>query len=960
MSLEKDTLDKATALLTSALNYNAAIQTALVSTDNYVTATLYEADGVTTKTVQVPTYAYLLKCIKQMQTAVDSMQVSDDGQDVVQLLTTANNVRLLYLKKQQYYASAPVGGSIIKFDYAKYHSVNNASNDLAMYFDLSGCKIPMDAQIAVVQLDSEDELFLPILSSTKTFEALGTILRINADGSLLLDNAVGSVGDTVQIKGCLYTIDTISGSSITVSTNEFSALAKPTAGDTVFNITGAILPYIEVPITNTYSKMKLSIQYMQMRSRIATYDISSMVTAIHATTSKPITEELIGNKLYNTLSVMNSASFELVSNYTAISAIQTTILDTTVRQVNTHQYVNSDLETLIKANAVLVQAESDIKRLQTSISAVSNTISNSGSSYLLTSQLDILQQELSSATARYNSATTALSELKVAQQDVQPRYEMQLTMSDVDSNNKPVVQFVARFQRLSYNVSELSADWQYAYSLKRSVDANGVLAHDIDNYATLNKITIPIYAYEQVAVQVCAVLTYGQPFKTITTAWSATEYVKVPDELLKETTIAQVLQNTYAARLNSDIQAALSAAGVVNHIKTGSTFMHNASDVAFSSTESVLSKLTEVVKTLDSLKVVSDASSNLEIYIEYVTGNNATLYPVTNNSQINLTAKNSYYKHAFVNDIGSNSFADMLGHITTDTFNIIIKNNSSSSATLHTILPGQTSDIVQLSSYRNIPIHAKDKTSLQTYGLACYRKTGNSINNRLLVTTECFNVVDGDVVQLNQILPSVLVNVSPSNNQDVVCFYRPTNDIANTYQVASDYDGIGIHSGYNGNTILANYNNIVNEAKTLCKSLPYGLLKQDYVQPAYIEVFDSIKTITKFDAKHKFLSGKHSRGASMYIAPNAFNDIALPTNGTSNTISINAGSSITIPCEFQARMSDRLGLTDTQPNVYYLNNALSIDMSKNNFAYNKTMNLNIQIGVNVISFDVTMTKYMFD
>jgi hypothetical protein len=119
-------LRKAQQLLTNAVNYNLAIQTAFTSSDEFVKTTL-TVNGKEQQ-VMIPTYQNLLKIINSLSTKVNQMQITDDGSDVIQLLSAANNIQLLYLQKRQQYVQPPKGAKIIKFDYETVPTMYSSSS----------------------------------------------------------------------------------------------------------------------------------------------------------------------------------------------------------------------------------------------------------------------------------------------------------------------------------------------------------------------------------------------------------------------------------------------------------------------------------------------------------------------------------------------------------------------------------------------------------------------------------------------------------------------------------------------------------------------------------------------------------------------------------------------------------------------------------------------------------------
>ena len=129
--------------------------------------------------------------------------------------------------------------------------------------------------------------------------------------------------------------------------------------------------------------------------------------------------------------------------------------------------------------------------------------------------------------------------------------------------------------------------------------------------------------------------------------------------------------------------------------------------------------------------------------------------------------------------------------------------------------------------------------------------------------------------------------------------------------------------------------------------------------------------LTRFDPNvHKYTSGRASRGSFMFIdtvdsiddsqTEFAFNSLKLPIYGSSNAIQIQPGDKehpgLRIRCKFQSRMCDRLGLTDKYAIVQRDATTGTLVPAKAgaNFKYSKTINMSVKIGIQTISFDITM------
>lgn len=967
--ITSEQLQQTQELLTNAIQYNLAMQEAFVSTDNYVQATL-EYEG-TKRTVTIPTYNYLVNTVTKLSRQVQQMQIADDGSNVLQLLSDTDSLRLLYLKRKQYYLAPPTNAKIVKYDYEQMHSINSASNGCCIVIDLTDCHLPLDVQHILAKLDNEEPMLLQIQSKATAFSKSCTVLTVQSTGVYLVDEHTLLQGQEVQINSNLYKVTYVNGNSIELESTELSA-GTVMQGDVIYTTTDSSYPFIEVPIANLHTSLALQVQYMQLLSEAITIDLSDMGDAIHLTEQVAVKNVLSSKTIMSMARTASLAYRSIPSELSTILAASVPTVDrVTVRQVNSHQYVNSVVETMAKANATLTQAANDMTNIQASITVELEYLVSSGSSE--SANLMQLKADLASAKARYLAAQQTMNSLSISAQAVSPIYATTLYMSSVDSKELPIVQYVIRYQYLALSVQDYANEWMYAYSNKRTVDANGILRHDIDDYSTMNSIQLPIRAYEQIAYQVSAVVQYGQPFLNIQTPWSSVAFVSVPTTLLKEVSVDDMLKNLYEARLSSALDSAMQSAGVYKHIDLTSAFMHKATDILYSDSKSLYETIASMQQTINSILTKSSDSSGIEVYVVY----NGTKYPVTQNAQIVLNAP-SYYSKVLQ---GATTVSDKLGSIAEEDFSIMIVNNGVSVAILHSMFPGSPVDLVSNADYANIPIYDEDGATLQTYGLACYRSRNNAAANRQLVSSKPFLTDALDAPIRHNILEPAFTQTTADANakQDRILFYNTANGGSTIYTADKDYDGIGIHDGFYDGTDTASHL-IVNDqssmalaARDFCESVPYNLLREPYVQAARLALFPPVLnaamvqyynySLSKFPANIKHTSGKHTRGATMYLNPKSVNDIRLPIYGTSNAVSIESGVSnaLIIPGKFQARMCDRLGLTDLANTVTKdVDGHVILSNTANNFNYTKTVNVNLQLGASVLSFDISMTMNMFD
>lgn len=980
--LTEEQILAANELFASAVNYNMAMQSAFVSTDDMVTCKL--TVGGKQQLVTIPTWHHILSTVNKLANTVKSMQVTDDGHDVVQLLSQGNNLRLLYLQRKQYYVQKPVGAVIDKFDDETVPTCYSASNKTAMFVNLSACDLPMDAAYAIVQLDNDMPMRLPILYKTTCFDRVSTILSVDEDG-VLVDQHNLQVNDTVQINSTLYNVVDILGNVVKLSAQSI-ATSDLAPGDEIYSITDAVEAYVEVPLVKQVSTMKLQIQYMKLLSATATYDIAKQIEAgIHTGKQTALRHMLTGKTAEDIRSIVNTASVALPSNLADIvAASKPTITNINVTQTNAHQYINSTVERLQTANAALELAKADIDRYEQLLASPSLSAD-------MTMQY---KEQLASAQTRYAAAQADINALRVSSQDVSPEYEATIYASSVDSEDKPIMQYIVRYQRLSYNVKELTDNWRYAYGVKRQIDTDGDISSDIDDYSVNNFVRIPIKAYEQLAVQIAAVLCYGQPHMTVQTAWSDTVYTQIPTNILKEQSVEDMFKNAYEAKIYAGLQQAMQAAGVYSHIDLTKTYAHKAADIQYDATTTLLDKLSEINTSIARLTDVSNAAQNLAVELIY----NGKSYNVTNGGVIEIEIEQSYCKEVFsaVNDPAE--IEQALGTIIERDIKLKIVNNGTLPAMFSTVVAGLPTEALSGSilNYSNVGIKSGAGAFAQTYGQAAYAAKTNRQGSQLLVYDHINNSGYDDAAFGSQVGKPYVADVGNYNAatgklspQRGIAVH---NSVTSVFQFTNEanHAGVAAHIGWQfsdfGDKLdsdLEFTDNIDtmsdNTAKAIAAAVtaevaqhPISLMSKPNVQIGYyrqssvaIGSSSAAKVATNvyarpwFIANDKYLSGISTRGAALYFAPAEIGDMKLDVYGTSNAVTINPGdaNALVLPIKWQCRMTDRLGVADGHTGAVILNNGyLSYTALPTQLTYQKAMSIHMNIGNADFCFDLIVKQ----
>lgn len=1021
----KDEILKAQELFTAACNYNAAMQAAFVSKDDKVQVTLtYNGkDDV----VSIPTLHYLLSQVNKLSRQVSQLQVDDDGSDAVQLLTSTNKLSLLYLQKRQFYVRPPKDAKIVKYDYETMPTEFSSADKTVIVLDMTDCHLPSDAQYVIAKLDDGPIMRLPLQAKTTSFDKLCTVLSVTGEGLgavYHVDCNDLQVGYKLQCNSTVYEVIAVNGQSIQLSCDQPSALRAISPGDTMYTITDNAVVILEVPISKLATKLTLQVQYMSLLSAEATYDISSMSTALHQTLRVPLQSVLKGLNMNDTRETINTAMRSMPSDLSDIIAKSVPkIVKTTVRQTNAHQYIHSALETMMKTNAILVQAKEDMQRYEELINTTTASIIAAGGDTENNATLLSYNEQLASTKNRYRAAQASLSSMNVAAQAARPEYAATIYCSPNDSADMPVVQYVVRYQYLSFEVKDVKNDWQYAYSNKRLVNQDGVLTHPIDDYDILDSIEIPIHAYEQLVIEVAAVLQYGQPFLNVQTPFTEPVFIQIPTTLLKEVSIDEMFKNAYEAKLYTNIQQALEAAGVYRHINTNVTYAHRAQDIQYDNEDTVYTKMQTLLRDVKALQSVAGAASLL-VYVCF----DSKFYEVSNNSTIDLKLP-SYFSSVFADKTGAD-LQEALGTVFQKSFEIWIVNQSDNLLYLHTMIPGAATNKLSADKYNNyadVPVIELGQDDTKTYNsvpqteaMAAYCSRYNSVGNREIIVTDdkeyCRKTGSGKNININDVIGShnvanalpegvsrANVNNSDTTKQDTALIISGVSGgqvVGRCRKIVQDYPGIGLHVGLPYSYVkqagkverLPSEDSIASQLITspmiaagnkLGMTFPCintenwtvtdyaragaGKLAAPYVQPGIIHVDSNNDMINAFIPEvHKYTSGRASRGAFLFMSPGKISEMQLPIYGNSNATPVNPGTgksaanAYILHCTFQARMCDRVGITDTTNTPTISNGMLVPATNGSNFSYMKTMNVSVKVGLQTVSFDINVTMPWLD
>ena len=378
--LNEQQLLRAQELFTAAVSYNTCLHNAFVSEEDMVETDLFY-NGVTER-VSIPTYHYLLRTVDKLAKTVSQLQISDDGSDVVQLLSTTNNLTLLYLQKRQFYVQSPQNAKLVGYDFETFPTIYSSADRTVLQIDMTDCKLPMDAQYVIATLDDNAPMRLPLIFKSTSFDKVANILSVSGSGdatTYMLDSNDLQVGMQVQCNSTVYKVTSVAGQSVQLEAMQLGIVKGIQAGDILYSITDATSAYLEVPITKIHKTLTLQVQYMQLLSAKATYSLDNMANAIHQSLHVALSEVLKGTSTQEALSAVATAMRPIAKDLQSIVQNSVpSVVKTTIRQTNTHQYVHSAIETMVKTNAVLMQAKEDIQRIEELINETTANILAAG------------------------------------------------------------------------------------------------------------------------------------------------------------------------------------------------------------------------------------------------------------------------------------------------------------------------------------------------------------------------------------------------------------------------------------------------------------------------------------------------------------------------------------------------------------------------------------------------------
>lgn len=666
----------------------------------------------------------------------------------------------------------------------------------------------------------------------------------------------------------------------------------------------------------------------------------------------------------------------------AIKPEKPTLLENNFKilQVNNHLTNSTVTDRLEKLQQEKSITENQLSVIQNTISNL-NTKINSGNYATLTkrnadkSTLNVKIQERDEKSTLLSSIVNNISStISNSSKDVfSPKYRLrgfwklgEDTISD-ETRNQKIIQYEIRYRytKLKSNVSQIDqftysndgdeinaalSPWIYATTaqLTRLIRENdnsvewGINDESSIDEININQIDIPITYGEAAEFQIRAISEAGWPTTPIKSDWSNIVRKEFGDDVPRQNTILSIIENNSKDLLKVQIENEFRNQGFTKHLSNAYTeqekyFPHRLDEIAsgkmtdeqktISATE-YLESIEKRVKALDEIVNRRYSAVSVQLIDETL-----TTYDINNFSTIKLFGGN------YIDEVDL-SVATNFGSIIQKQFFLKLTNQNIQTIEILSISPGGLTQQAMSSSYNAVPVKLNNQGFVN-------QKNGQIFYNRLK-TVDLSNDLYVDEPKSSLTIPSSDVNTSAGISSKNIVHLTPTKaiEIVNLLPNASmeSYVAMTIdHPAYinyksSGSTIEINsiFDRIENFNQTFRQSNVQQILTSS--------------NIYGFDQNDKYLIGKNSVGASLFVALNDFTSFQVQGVDSSSSKEIYTGSqdSIMIPIIFQYRMTDALGNVNGQKSLN----------SNSNFEYSKKIGFDLLINNKLFSFDVEVSaKY---
>jgi len=484
---------------------------------------------------------------------------------------------------------------------------------------------------------------------------------------------------------------------------------------------------------------------------------------------------------------------------------------------------------------------------------------------------------------------------------------------------------------------------------------------DVSNpdVVNINQLDIPITKGEQVEIRIKSISEAGWPSNPIESDWSSSIIVAFPAELEQEAEINTTLQQSTLDQVQVNFNNDLSARGLDIHLSSSfvqkDSYYAHSSDVissGFFNSDGSIINLYDMLKTLQDnynslLTLVQQAKGVLNVSVVDPSGNS---YIVANNSVISLSSP--YYQDR----VSALPSSEQKGAIFTDIYQIVISNSSATALQLISSLPGglglpltpsdpstgkdydisrrydiaplSLSSLKATSTANGEKLQIQPFQSSQVFSQYIYsRYTDIGLKNALIETT---GVTGGTAAVPSSFTWYPDLGNSSDTTASFVWNGTYTGTASNGNGYLTDFaihtDHPSLNDGNSNSLATINQPSITSAAASYPGIVHAYSFERDVTVPNYQQQAmyclpgatasnpeDNYPVKLGFFNNDRFLIGKNTCGAYLYLAPSSYSDIIV--NGTDyravKTVQTGSGNAISIPLIFQYRMTDYYGVSST-------------------------------------------------
>lgn len=657
-----------------------------------------------------------------------------------------------------------------------------------------------------------------------------------------------------------------------------------------------------------------------------------------------------------------------------------TASDFNVVQINKHLTNTPDAKK-IKA------LQTDFERNQTEIDVLTKSISNltakiSNGNYVSQAAKD-KDEALRSAKLRQKEEKTAYagslttdiktklsnSSASVASAKYRVRgfWPVQPDIESSFTNPQKIVQYEVRYRYVANNKTTTDADqMSYSDGSDGTIDAvfspwNYIKTEPLKKYKTttgeflwssndvssieqsnINQLDIPIQFGENVELQIRAISEAGYPTAPITSDWSTLTQIRFPENLLQESTLADIARANSEALRQQEIQAQFQNEGITQHIskaiyEKGVYYGHDTKEIAsgFRTNEqtiiSLFDFLTNQKTEIERLKDIVDR--RYAIISTQIVDSSNKIYDVSKFSKIKLFA--GYYTDSVSLADESNN-----GTIVTKTFYLRFNNKNAQTVEMLSISPGTLTTPTTNSLYNTVPVSilgsSADSTQQLNGQIFYVRSTDISGSTNFFIDDSTTSTNTAPASDIDATAAQAAKNVVHLQGSSFELIKLSANaGLENYVAVSTSHPAYVLYTQNNANTqpLLDEFERIRQYNATY---------KNNNVQNIYNE-----NRAVEYIDDDKYLVGKNSVGARLYAQFNQLTSIQVDGIDTSSALQIHSGDSnaIIVPIVFQYRMTDAIGNVDGD----------SSKTVNSNFEYKKSMGIDLIVQGETFKFDVEVS-----